>query len=207
VLVTFTVNMAGAVDTQGHAFDPANDNVYVNGQFAGWYPWAGTFPGPAPAGYQMIEEGFSSIYTNAVIFPVGTPVDCAYKYGMDINTVFGGPQDDEAPFLQNHVRVIRSLSTGAYVLPTDTFGNQYVEPSFGQLALAPGAPGTVQLSWLGAPNVQVQTSSNLTGGAWTSVSGTSGAYWSAGTNSPNGLVSVTNWPAASGGTYFRLIKQ
>ena len=123
-----------------------------------------------------------------------------YKYGINAS-------DNEAPYQTNHIRVIRSLSTGAYVFPTDTFGNLYVEPGFGELAIAPGPLGTAQLSWLGAPNVQVQTSGNLTGGAWTSLPATSGATWSAGINTSNGLVSVTNWPAASGKNYFRLIQQ
>jgi hypothetical protein len=63
------------------------------------------------------------------------------------------------------------------------------------------------LSWLGAPNVQVQTCTNLTSGSWVSHPETSGAVWSAGINSTNGLVSVTNWPAGSGKLFFRLMQQ
>ena len=91
--------------------------------------------------------------------------------------------------------------------PVDSFGNQYNEPSFGQLALAPAAGGKVKLSWLGSPSVQVQTRTNLTKGAWVSHPETSGTVWSTGINSTNGLISVTNWPAGSGNLFFRLQQQ
>jgi hypothetical protein len=47
--VLFSVNMANAVDTNGYAFNPSSDAVYINGMFANggsapypqaWYPWA-----------------------------------------------------------------------------------------------------------------------------------------------------------------------
>ena len=39
-------------------------------------------PGSAPAGYQMIQLGSSTVYTNTIIVPAGTPVALAYQYGM-----------------------------------------------------------------------------------------------------------------------------
>ena len=115
--------------------------------------------------------------------------------------------DDEAPSGSNHLRIIRSIPTGAYSFPTDAFGKQYNEPQFGELSVGKGTPGTVLLSWLGAPNVTVLTASSIRGASWTALPQTSGAYWSAGVSSVNGLVSQTNWPTAGGNTYFRLLQQ
>jgi hypothetical protein len=211
--VFFSVNMAGAVGTDSHVFDPSQDNVYINGQFANWYPWAsGINPAGAPAGYQMIEQGLSTIYTNTIVFAAGTPVAFAYKYGMDASAVNGGPSDDEAGFAQNHYRVVRSSALNPYPMPTDTFGNQYGEPFFniGNTAggnLAAGAPsgGKIPVTWLGRPGAHLQVTTNL-GGTWQDLFATDGTNWVSGYNSPtNGFVSQTNWPA-SDKTFFRLVK-
>jgi hypothetical protein len=55
--------------------------------------------------------------------------------------------------------------------------------------------------------VEVQTRTNLISGSWVSHPETAGTVWTAGTNSVNGLVSVTNWPAGGGTLFFRLIQQ
>jgi len=47
----------------------------------------------------------------------------------------------------------------------------------------------------------------LTSPSWTSLPLTDGTNWTAGVASPNGLISVTNVPAAGGQLFFRLIKQ
>jgi hypothetical protein len=228
VPVQFSVDMAGAVGTDGHEFVPVQDAVYINGVFANgggtyypqtWYPWTqGINPIPAPAGYQMIEVGSTTIYTNTIILPAGTPVALQYQYGMDPYSLNGGPMADESTSGNNHFRVVRSTDSGVYTMPTDTFGNQYQEPFFspgniggigslvdGNLKVAPAAGGLVAVSWLGRPGAQLQVSSNLAGGGWQSLAATDGTNWTAGYSSTNGLVSQTNWPAG-GNAFFRLVK-
>jgi len=213
VAVTFSVDMNGAVGTEGHVFNASADNVYVNGQFPNWYPWApGANPMPAPPGFQMVEVGTSTIYTNTVIFPGGSPVDFSYKYGIDINAALGGPDDDEAASGLNHGRVVRTLAQSPYVLPPDKFGNQYNEPFFGSanpsggnLAVGGKSGGSVPVQWLGCPGARLAYSGSLKG-PWQQILATDGTNWSAGFSSTNGLVSQTNWPTAGGNVYFRLIK-
>src|ERR1035437_8264313 len=115
--------------------------------------------------------------------PVGSTLNTTYKYS--INGV-----DNEAGSCNDRGRYSRSTVTGAYSFPMDTFGSQHNEPSFGHLAVGKLSAGTVALSWLGAPNVQVRTRTNLTSGWWVSYPETIGAVWSAGINSPNGLIGV-----------------
>jgi hypothetical protein len=211
--VFFSVDMAGAVGTDSHAFDPNSDNVYINGQFANWYAWAGGInPASAPPGYQMIEQGLSTIYTNTIIIPAGTPVAFNYKYGMDAGAFNGGPSDDEAGFAQNHYRVVRSTAMNPYPLPVDKFGNQYGEPFFNSgnttgAQLTVGAPsgGKVPVTWLGRPGAHLQVATTL-GGSWQDLPETDGTNWVSGfNNATNGFVSQTNWPV-SGNAFFRLIK-
>lgn len=211
--VLFTVDMTGAVTTDGHTFDPASDGLYINGQFANWYAWSGGVnPGPAPAGYQMFPVGTSMIYTNIIVMPAGTSISFAYKYGVDIGNLYGGPNDNEAGFGQNHYRVVRDTALNPYPLPQDKFGYQYGEPLFsgsattnGNLTVGPVSNGKVAVSWLGRPGARLQTSSSLLGG-WQTIDATDGTNWTSGYNGTNGFVSVTNWPAANS-TFFRLIKQ
>jgi hypothetical protein len=210
--VLFSVDMTNAVGTDSHVFSASADAVYVNGQFANWYAWAGGVnPAPAPAGYQMVEVGLTTVYTNTIIIPAGTPVAFAYKYGIDPNGINGGPLDDEAASGQNHYRVVRSTAFNPYVLAKDTFGNQYGEPflssqntSGANLAVGAQAAGKVPVSWLGRPGAKLQVSTNLTS-AWQTIPATDGTNWTLGYSSTNGFVSVTNWPA-NGKTFFRVIK-
>jgi hypothetical protein len=206
IQVTFSVDMSQAVQdssgpSPGATFDPNSDYVFVNGAWLGWLSWS-----PEDLiSYQMTNNtsyypSNTMIYSGQFSIPLGTSLGMTYKYSID-------GYDDEAGSGDNHVRYVRSTATGAYSFPVDTFGNQYNEPSFGQLAVAPAPAVGVQLSWLGAPNVEVQTSTNLGSKTWVSQPETSGVTWSAGTNSVNGLVSVTNWPAGGGNVFFRLIKQ
>jgi len=225
--VLFTVNMNGAVGSDGHVFDPSSDSVYINGSFAngGGYPqffytWAGGSPPvAAPPGYQMVEIGSSLIYTNTIIEPAGNPVALAYQYGIDEGNVNDGPIEDEAGAGTNHVRVLRSTGFNPYVMPTDTFNtNQpYVEPLLsagniyglgslagGNLTVGAAAAGKVPVSWLGRPGAHLQVSGSLTG-VWQDLLATDGTNWNSGYFSTNGFVSQTNWPA-SGNTFFRLVK-
>jgi hypothetical protein len=211
--VLFSVDMNGAVGTDTHVFNPASDALYINGQFANWYAWAGGInPAGAPPGYLMVEQGLSTIYTNTIVLPAGTPVAFNYKYGMDFTSA-GGPADDEAGFGQNHYRVVRATKFDPYPMPTDTFGNQYNEPFFNagarggaNLSVGPASGGTVAVSWLGRPGAHLQAKSDLGSGDWQDLWATDGTNWTAGPFNPtNGFVSVTNWPA-SGKTFFRLSK-
>ena len=211
--VFFSVDMANAVGTDGHAFDSTQDSVYVNGQFPAWYAWgSGVNPAPAPAGFQLFEQGFTTIYTNTITIPAGSPVNFQYKYGIDAGSQVGGPADDEAGINANHLRVLRSTAIAPYVLPQDTFGNQYVEPFFNSGSTADGnlhvgAPvsGAVAVTWLGRPGAHLQSSASLTSGVWQDLPATDGTNWLNGYNSTNGFVSQTNWPA-NGAAFFRLVK-
>jgi len=207
--VLFSVDMNNAVDIYSYPFNPATDSVYINGQFVNWYPWWAT----APAGYQMIQKGATTIYTNTIIIPAGTPVAFGYKYGLDPGNYYGGPEDDEAGFLMNHYRVVRSTALNPYPMPTDTFGNQYGEPYFdagstdgGNLTVGTPLAGKVPVSWLGRPGAHLQVRTNLSIGTWQDISATDGTNWISGSSSTNGFVSQTNWPAGSG-AFFRLLKR
>lgn len=228
--VLFSVNMANAVATNGYVFNPASDAVYINGMFANgggtpypqtWYAWAGGItPVSAPAGYQMIQEGSSSIYTNTIIIPAGTPVALSYQYGMDPGQQNGGPLPDEAPVGANHFRVVRSTAVNPYVMAVDVFTNQpYGEPLFapgniyenmgtlsgGDLSIGASSGGKVPVTWLGRPGAHLQSATSVNG-PWTDILPTDGTSWTNGVNTANGLLSETNWPAANGMTLFRLIK-
>ena len=213
-LVTFSVDMNGAIGTDGHAFDPGSgDAVFVYGEintWYSWYPWANSV-NIAP--YRLIQQGSSTIYTNTILLPAGTMMAFQYKYGILRWDLFSNsPSDDEAPFGQNHYRVIRSTAHQPYVMPLDTFGVQYGEPFFdtnsaagSQLSIGPESGGTVPVTWLGRPGAHLQYTTNLLTGAWQDLTDTDGTNWTAGYSSTNGFVSRTNWPA-NGAAYFRIVK-
>lgn len=228
--VLFSVDMNGAVGTDSNVFNPASDGVYINGMFANgggtpypqaWYAWSGGVnPVSAPAGYQMIRVGSTTVYTNTLIIPAGTPVALSYQYGMDPGNVYGGPLEDEAVTGANHFRVVRSTALSPYVMPADVFTNQpYQEPLFapgniyeamgtlagGNLSVGKPAAGTVPVSWLGRPGAHLQFKTSLVSGLWQDIPATDGTSWTNGVNTANGLMSVTNWPSI-GNTYFRLVK-
>jgi hypothetical protein len=231
--VTFSVDMNGAVGSDGHVFSPVSDNVYVNGSFFGgttspgfpspsYYAWSGGSPpvsAPYGTAYEMVEQGSSTIYTNTILVPAGTPVALDYAYGIDPGAILGGPVENEASAATPHFRVIRSLGTRPYVMPTDTFStNQpYQEPLFdnvvlevagntagGDLSVGKAVAGTVPVTWLGRPGAQLQTAASLAG-PWSNHPETDGTNWTSGSSSVNGLVSQTNWPS-TGRTFFRLVK-
>ena len=228
--VLFSVNMANAVATNGYVFNQGSDGVYINGMFANgggtpypqaWYAWAGGItPVSAPAGYQMIEEGSSSIYTNTIVIPAGTPIAVSYQYGMDPSQQNGGPLEDEAVSGANHFRVIRSTASGMYVMPVDQFTNgPYVEPLFapgniyenmgtlggGDLSVSAVSGGKVPVTWLGRPGAHLQSATTVNG-PWTDIPATDGTNWTNGVSTVNGLLSETNWPVANGMALFRLVK-
>jgi hypothetical protein len=215
--VTFSVDMAGAVGTDGHVFDPQNDLVYINGQVSvpQWYAWYQPNPinppDPAPASCQMIESNNSTIYTNTLILPAGTPLYFQYKYGMVTNGN-ANPSDNEAPSYVNHTRVARNTGMNPYAVGPDKFGAMYSEPFFttgstagGNLTVGAVSGGKVPVQWLGRPGAQLQWSTSLTG-SWQTVPGTDGTNWLTGYQSTNGFVSTTNWPATGANVFFRLVK-
>jgi hypothetical protein len=228
--VLFSVDMNGAVTTNGTAFNPSSDSVYINGMFANgggtpypqtWYPWSGGVnPVSAPPGYQMIREGSTTIYTNTIVLPAGTVVGLQYQYGIDPGSFNGGPLENEAASGANHIRVVRTTAVNLYTMSADTFTNQpYQEPLFapgniyegigtlagGHLIVGTAVAGAVPVSWLGRPGAHLQSAASLNG-PWTDIWGTDGTNWTSGVNTANGLMSVTNWPSGSGATLFRLVK-
>ncbi|MGC9943197.1 MAG: hypothetical protein ABSE48_15315, partial [Verrucomicrobiota bacterium] len=135
VWVTFSIDMAGASQyPSGPAFDPSVDFVSVNSPaFTGaWQSWDPL----TLAAYELVEVGTSSVYTNSFLIPSGSALGTTYKYGID-------GADNEAASGDNLLRFIRSTATGAYSFPVDTFGNQYNEPSFGELSVGPESAGKV----------------------------------------------------------------
>ena len=200
-MVTFTVNMTNAVShIDGHVFDPTADQVYINGNFiaGGWSSW-----NPASLTPMANNPVGSQIYTYTATVPVNSLLKIDYKYSMGYSAATNW--DDEAPAYQDHFRYIRCTATGAYTNAQDTFGNQYAEPSFGQLTSASAAPGSVLVKWLGRPGVELQSNGSLAGGSWQSLVATDGTNWITGSSSANGFVSQTNWPAV-GQQFFRLIQ-
>jgi hypothetical protein len=187
-LVTFSVSMTNAVGTDSHVFDPTTDGVYMNGYFlgqlsggsAGWLSWSQA----GLAAYQLTNASPSLVYSITLDMPKGDSLALTYKYSIN-------GSDNEAASGSNHVRYVRAV--GQYALPLDQFGQPYVEPSFGNLKASLSTPGHVLVSWLGRPGVHLQTLSSLGSGAWQDHPET------------DGLMS-TNWPAASGSLFFRLIK-
>ncbi len=154
-LVTFQVSMTNAVSTYGHAFDSATDQLFINGPPSGNFAnWDTTLPEltNSPAG--------SGIYSIQILIPMGSPIQQTYKYGINDGV---DPLDNEAPSGSNHVRYVRSA--GAYVMPLDTFGNQFVEPSFGNLEITLSPLGHALISWLGRPGVHLQTRGSLSSGS------------------------------------------
>jgi hypothetical protein len=143
--VTFSVSMTNAVGSDSHVFDPAVDQVLINGVPI-FQPWP--ISTPVLTNYPVP----SIIYSVDLLLPKGSFLQQSYKYGMNgLNDEPGG----------NHVRYIRS--TGTYAMPMDVFGNIVVEPSFGNFTITHGSPGQVHLSWLGRPGVHLQVKSSLTG--------------------------------------------
>lgn len=190
-LVTFRVNMAGAVGTDSHTFDTnSGDGVYLNGAFIPWWTWISY-----PPDYKMADDGTlgdamagDSIFTWQRLFLKGAATRVEYKYG--INSI-----DDEAGQNTNHVRYING--TGAYVMPLDTFGTMIKEsgPATNTLGtVMVGLAGTnINLAWTGGAGIYLQGASSLTSPSWLTLSNTVG-------------LSTTTVPHTNNARYFRLIK-
>jgi hypothetical protein len=207
--VIFSVDMNGAHTTA--SYSPSNNfdgsqYVFINGNFLdnGWQSsWLGA--DLYSAGLTMTENPVGSqIYWYTNVVKAGHPVEIHYKYAF---SVAGASSDDnEAPAFSDHIRIVRLTSSGTYIMPQDTFGNQRVEPNFGNLTVTPAGGGNVTVSWLGRPGVKLQSVASLTG-AWATNSATDGAVWTGTTaNTADGPATVTNVPASGSTGFFRLIK-
>jgi hypothetical protein len=186
-VVTFQVSMTNAVRSDGTNFDPANDSVYLNGDWMPWWSWGDT---NTASKFLMTNNPVGSgVYSYSLTFSNGYSVPITYKYSINGN-------DNEAAFTTNHLRYIRTL--GNYALPLDTFGNQEHETSFGNLGIAPPSGGKAKITWLGRPGVHLQSANNLAGSiVWQDLTNTV-------TNTDG--TSQTNYPVSSGQKFFRLIK-
>jgi len=127
-LVTFTVNMAGAIGDEGHVFNPSSDSVYINGDFLGWWAW-----GTNPASDLMTNIPGTTNYTITKLIPFGNPLLLDYDYG--INGVA-----DEVGYGTNNLRYIRA--SGNFVMPLDMFNYLVFESPLVWTNPAPIAYGT-----------------------------------------------------------------
>ena len=138
VTVTFTVNMNGAVGTDGTVWNSADD-VFVNGPWPAWQSWSALV-----LTYQLTEAGTSGIYTGTVTLPSGQGVLNSLTYKYSIN----GP-DNEAGSNINHNRSIRQTSGSAYSLPAGHIRQPVCRASIwqseGRIGL--GWNSSVELEW------------------------------------------------------------
>jgi hypothetical protein len=195
-LVRFNVDMTGAVGVDGHPFDPVLDRIFVNGDFAdwfpphaggkrqGWWPWnplqVSTF---SLSSYYLTNVPGTPVFTGVVALDRPRALVLTYRYSIN-------GQDNEPTGGQNHIRFIRT--TGEYALPLDKFGAPVQEPSFGNLTATRSDPDHVLISWLGRPGVHLQSCSSANR-PWQDYPETDG-------------LSATNWPTADGERFFRLAK-
>jgi hypothetical protein len=186
--VTFSVDMAHAVGTDGVVFDPSVDGVFLNGDFLGWPNWDPISLSP----YQMANNPpGSTIYTLALPFTAGSPVLLTYKYG--INAV-----DDESTFKSNHIAYIRA--TGNYSLPRDTFGTQQSEPLLGKVGIVePHAKSVLPLTWgaVSGKTYQLQSTTNLNPSNWTN--------WGGAILASNATITVTNLIGLDHARFYRAV--
>jgi hypothetical protein len=186
-MVTFNVDMTGAVGTDGYVFGSdaqlggGQDVVCINGVYQGTSPnWDGWATGGAPyvAG-PLIGLTLSPSEANPNIWTITLPINAGNSENLTYKYSING-WDDEAGFNDNHTRWIRDTNMvalgGSWTMPTDVFGSQgnatSVELNFGKLTISPD--GTkVTLTWVGHNGVALQTASSLSG-TWTQVANTDG---------------------------------
>lgn len=164
--VRFSVDMAGAVTTDGHPFHPTLDRVSVNGDFIWWYPryYSGgpSIPGWGPwdpiawepyyLNQYYLNVPRTQVYTGAVTLDTSERILLTYRYGIN-------GWDNEPPGERNRVRYIRTA--GEYTLPLDKFGAPEQELSIGNLTATRSDPDHVLISWLGRPGVRLQSCADL----------------------------------------------
>lgn len=181
--VTFQVNMANASRLDGTRFDPANEGVWLNGSFAGWWSW-----GTLPDEYRLADDGTGAdvkagdlIYTLTRTFKAGDARNFEYKYGIE-------SLDNEASVGRNHVA--RITGQGNVALPSDVFGAFPVTLSV-QVA---STRDKLTITWPGAPGLKLQKSPGLPAPAWQDVPNTDGQ-------------SSVEVPIEAGNAFYRGIQQ
>lgn len=169
--VTFRLDMSQAKigDT---AFDPADEGVWVNGQFLGWWAW-----NSMPEDFQMWDDGKNGdekagdkIYAWTRLFKRGDARRLEYKYGVD-------SADNEGGFGNNHLRFINA--DGKYLMPIDVFGDM-VQEKAAQIQATPSvipvlgisrATGAITLTWPAADGLTftLEHSESLLAKSWNPV--------------------------------------
>ena len=128
--------MANAVGTDNHVFNPASDDVYINGDFlpGGWANWDLAHLAP----YHVTNNPIGSeLYSLDLLIPKGTLLALTYKFSIN-------GAENEPPAYVNHLRYVRTLAN--YAMALDTFGTPVTEPRAGRLAIGPPSDGRVQIS-------------------------------------------------------------
>ena len=190
--VTFTLLLTnGTVDIDGIVFDKANDKVYINGDFLGWWGWNTGFGGSESPVYEMTNNPVGSdLYQQTFRVARGQSLAITYKYSIN-------GFDDEAAFGLNHVRSIRNVGGAPFSMPIDNFLTNSAairtEPAFGNLQVGGASGGMVPITWLGRQCVVLQTRTNLTEGSWVDLPATE-------------ATSAANMPATGQAQFFRLKK-
>jgi len=201
-MVTFTVNMTNATGTGAggtESFDnqyPSGDTVWLNGLLDGinnnFWSWGGL----GADGYEMTQIPNTFLFTITLPVNKGQSADLIYKYSIN-------GLDDEAGFGDNHERWIRSQPN--YTMPVDTYASQgastQTEIPFGNLAITQTTNNQIQLSWLGRPGVQLQTTPTLSPAVWTSQPFTDGTNLLV---APGGTAS-TNYTTGASSLFYRLV--
>ncbi len=206
ITVTFSLYMApGTLDDAGYAFNPTGGDIpYISGAYWGWPTWGFD---ALPTSQQLVLSSTPNVYTNSFVLPRGTSIYMDYKYSIN-----GLDDENNLNANANHNREIRSYGP-TYAFPQDVWSwtltnsgptamfqpglptspTNIVEIDFGNLKIGAPASGSLPITWVGRPAVQLQSKSSLTSGTWNSYSGTDSAM-------------STNWPAGGSGQFFRLIK-
>lgn len=192
-LVTFTVDMTGAVNgLDGSLIGPVNE-VYINGDFTPWWNW-----GSLPGEFAMFDDGLQSlgdqvsgdlVYSWQQVFLAGSPVRLQYRYGVD-------SEDNEAMPGDDRIRYIRA--NGNYEMPLDAFGDIVQESrdlQLGGVAIASASGGQVTVTWDGGAGILLQSRTAFDNTDWQEVPNTEAQS------------SVTLPISNTGHMFFRLTRQ
>ena len=155
-VVTFTIAMSNAVTTDNIHFDPSQNTLYLNGDFAGWVDWNPLALSSANLTCTNNPPG-SSNWSCQVTIPKYHSRSLSYRFAVDPSGVANEPQN---PNGKNHFRYIRSTN-GTYNLPLDTWGVDVVEPKFGNLTIGAPSGGQVPLNWLGYPGASLVSGTDI----------------------------------------------
>lgn len=192
--VTFILQLTnGTPDNAGVPFDRETDQIFINGPLFptdGWLTWDTTVL-PELTNNPVASD----LYETTIVIPAGRSRATAFKFGI------AGPShgglDNEAPQFTDHLAYVRTTGP-AYTMPVAQFGTAFeasrVEQAWGDLVVSAPVSGNVPVSWLGAPCVTLQTTTDLAEGEWVDLPATDAG-------------SSTNFPAADTTRFFRLQKR